>query len=345
MNFDNKNKMEYSLVISILSVVISIFITYIHLKKFSIFIELLAIWIITVVSVVLFINMINKGVKIIEKLKIENRSLEKHISKNKHLEETDRRKTEFISVISHELRTPLTSILGFTKINRRKMDKIINPFLQENIYEGQMKSDAKEKVIKASNKMLENIDIIISEGERLTLIIDNLLDITKFELGSLEWKFKKVNIKEIINKAILSTYALIQEKEIQLIDNIEENLPNVIIDSDKILQVLINIISNSVKFTDKGKINVSAKVQGESHIIISIEDTGIGIEDKYYNVIFERFKQLGDTLDRPKGTGLGLFICKNIIENHGGTIWVESEVGKGSNFKFTLPIKQMAMRE
>lgn len=341
MQFDNKIKKKYSLRIIIISIIISLFIIHARLERISIFIKLIAIWLITMGLIILFINIVNKGIKIIEKLRNENKSLEKCIYENKHLEESYKKKTEFISVMSHELRTPLTSILGFTKINKRKMDKVINPFLQENIYKGQIESDAKEKIIKASNKILGNMDIIISEGERLTLIIDNLLDITKLELGSLEWKFKEVNIKEVINKAILSTYALIRHKEIQLVDNIEENLPNVVIDSDKILQVLINIISNAVKFTAKGKITVSAKIQSKSHIIITIEDTGIGIEDKYYKVIFEKFKQIGDTLNRPKGTGLGLFICKNIIENHGGTIWVESKVGKGSCFKFTLPIKQI----
>jgi signal transduction histidine kinase len=281
----------------------------------------------------------NKSAKIIDNLKEENKKIEKYIYENKHLEEIDKIKTEFLSLVSHELRTPLTSILGFTKIIRRRMTKVVLPFIQDTIEDSEMEPLRKEKLLKAGNKILENIDIIVSEGERLTAIINDLLDITKLESGTIEWKIEEVDIKSLINKAILSSYSLIEDKEIQLLDNIEENLPKVMVDEDKIYQVFINIISNAIKFTEKGHIILGAKRKNEKEIEISIEDTGIGIDNNSFEVIFDRFKQLGDTLNKPKGTGLGLPICKNIVENHGGTIWVNSEVGKGSTFYFTLPIK------
>lgn len=339
MNFHYISKYKYSFIMLIISFVISSFVLYIYQSYRSIFIGIIAVSIGHIISVVIILNLMNKSAKTIDNLKEENKKIEKYINENKHLEEIDKIKTEFLSLVSHELRTPLTSILGFTKIIRRRMTKVVLPFIQDTIEDSKMEPLRKEKLFKAGNKILENIDIIVSEGERLTAIINDLLDITKLESGTIEWKIEEVDIKSLINKAILSSYSLIEDKEIQLLDNIEENLPKVMVDEDKIYQVFINIISNAIKFTEKGHIILGAKRKNEKEIQISIEDTGIGIDNNSFEVIFDRFKQLGDTLNKPKGTGLGLPICKNIVENHGGTIWVNSEVGKGSTFHFTLPIK------
>lgn len=339
MNLHYISKYKYSFIMLLISFFISSFVLYIYQSHRSILIGIIAVAIGHIISTGIILNLMNKSAKIIDNLKEENKKIEKYIYENKHLEEIDKIKTEFLSLVSHELRTPLTSILGFTKIIRRRMTKVVLPFIQDTIEDSEMEPLSKEKLLKAGNKILENIDIIVSEGERLTAIINDLLDITKLESGTIEWKIEEVDIKSLINKAILSSYSLIEDKEIQLLDNIEENLPKVMVDEDKIYQVFINIISNAIKFTEKGHIILGAKRKNEKEIEISIEDTGIGIDNNSFEVIFDRFKQLGDTLNKPKGTGLGLPICKNIVENHGGTIWVNSEVGKGSTFYFTLPIK------
>lgn len=339
MKFDYISKFRYSFIMLLISFAISSSALYIHLSHKSIITGIIAIGVGHIISIGIILSMMNKAAKIIDNLKEENKKVEKYIDENKHLEEVDKIKTEFLSLVSHELRTPLTSILGFTKIIRRRMTKIVLPFIQGTAEEFEVEPLKKEKILRGANKILDNIEIIVSEGERLTAIINDLLDITKLESGTIEWKMEEVDIKGLINKAILSSYSLIEDKEIELLDNIEENLPKVMVDEDKIYQVFINIISNAVKFTEKGHIILGAKRKNEKEIQISIEDTGIGIDDNCFDVIFNRFKQLGDTLNKPKGTGLGLSICKNIVENHGGTIWVKSEVGKGSTFYFTLPIK------
>src|SRR6476659_6559868 len=144
---------------------------------------------------------------------------------------------------------------------------------------------------------------------------------------------------EFAERSIFATSSLFDQKTLNLDKDIETGLPDIIGDRDKLIQVIINLISNAVKFTNAG--SVGCKVyQKKDEIIVSITDTGIGIAPEDYGAVFEQFKQVGgDTLtDKPKGTGLGLPICKEIVEYHGGRIWLESKVGKGSTFSFALPI-------
>lgn len=258
-----------------------------------------------------------------------------YIEINNKLKELDKVKTDFLSTVSHELRTPLTSILGFAKISKKKIIKFKSSFTNEG------NSELEENFSKLVDKVLDNNEIIIFEGERLTNIINNLLDITKMEAGAVDWKKENIEISEVINKAILSCYSLIENKPIEIHDNIEENLPLVEGDKDKIIQVIVNLISNAIKFTNEGTILCEARRNG-NELHISVADTGIGIEEANYGVIFERFKQVGDTLiNKPNGTGLGLSICKTILEQHKGRIWVESKVEVGSKFTFSLPINEL----
>ena len=248
--------------------------------------------------------------------------------------EIERMKDDFISTVSHELRTPLTSVLGFTKVIRKKLEEVVFPQLTNN--------DAKtEKTVTQVN---ENLRIIISEGERLTKLINDVLDLSKMEAGKIDWQREPVSISEILCQATAATSALFENKGISLIEDIAPELPIVTCDRDRILQVVINLLSNALKFTDSGSVTLKAR-SGDAgknqvnSIIISIIDTGIGISAKDSLDVFEKFKQVGDTLtDRPKGTGLGLPICKQIVEHHGGRIWVESSPGKGSTFSFVLPM-------
>lgn len=259
--------------------------------------------------------------------KIEERTLE--LSKaNKKLQATDQAKSEFVSIVSHELRTPLTAVLGFARIVKKKFENFILPNLQ--------KED--NKVQKSINKIQSYLGTIESEGDRLTHLIDDLLDITKIESGELDMKMEPISLYEVFESARNITVSLFEKYNISLIYDIEKELPEVVGDKDRIEQVVINLISNAVKFTEKGSITCRvSKIKND--IVTSIIDTGVGIAQSNQDRIFEKFKQSGKTLtDRPKGTGLGLPICKEIVESHGGRIWVDSKEGQGSNFSFTLPI-------
>lgn len=288
--------------------------------------------------------------------------------------EIDRMKTDFISTVSHELRTPLTSVLGFAKIIKGDLQDYIIP---------KIVSDDK-KTARKIQQTQENLDIIIMEGQRLTTLINDVLDLAKMEAGKIEWRMEPVSVSEIIKRATSSTSSLFEQKGLKLTMDVDMELPEITGDGDRLIQVLINLISNAVKFTDEGAITVGAKrtkhpspssspLRGEEikeasffptgevikeipspqrgegkgeggfpdEIVISVTDSGIGITKEDQPKVFEKFKQVGDTLtDKPKGTGLGLPICKEIVEHHNGRLWVESEIGKGSTFLFTLPVLQ-----
>ncbi len=246
--------------------------------------------------------------------------------------EVDRMKTDFISTVSHELRTPLTSVLGFASIIQEKLEEDVFPLLP----------DDNRKTKKTIRRVKDNINIIISEAERLTTLINDVLDIAKMEAGKLDWKQDKINIEKVIERSLAATSALFDAKNLELIQNIEPELPKIIGDEDRLIQVLINLISNAVKFTDYGSITCSAKVNN-SNVIISVTDTGSGISQEDCPQVFDKFKQVGEIFtDKPQGTGLGLPICKQIIEHHGGNIWVESELTKGSTFSFSIPIPMIS---
>ena len=242
--------------------------------------------------------------------------------------EIDRMKTDFISTVSHELRTPLTSVLGFTRIIKKKFDEVITPHIRTD----------DKKIKKTMHQIGDNLNIIVSEGERLTALINDVLDIAKMEAGKIDWKMEPVSAAEIIERAATATSALFENKGLTLIQNMEDGLPEIAGDRDRLIQVVINLISNAVKFTDKGTITCRA-LRRDDNVVVSVIDMGMGIAEEDLPKVFEKFKQVGDTLtDKPKGTGLGLPICKEIVEHHGGNIWAESEPGKGSTFSFTLPI-------
>ena len=182
----------------------------------------------------------------------------------------------------------------------------------------------------------ENLNVVVSEGERLTNLINDVLDLAKIESGRMEWHLKPVFLQDVISRAIASTSSLFDQKGLKLVKNISPDLPLVSGDEDKLIQVVINLLSNAVKFTDKGKVSIETFLD-KGQIMVEVKDTGIGIAEEDRHKVFERFRQAGDTLtDKPQGTGLGLPICREIIEHLGGIIWMKSEIGVGSSFFFSL---------
>ncbi len=253
---------------------------------------------------------------------------EEVIASKKAAEQANEAKSAFLSTVSHELRTPLTSVLGFAKIIQKRLEEKIFPLVDQK----------DPKIEKTINQVSENLKVVISEGERLTTLINDVLDLAKIEAGKMDWNQEDVAMPEVVERAISATTSLFEQKNLKLIRDIDPKIPIITGDTNKLIQVVINLISNAVKFTDKGSVTCRIKQVG-NEIITSIQDTGMGIAEEDFGAVFEQFKQIGgDTLtDKPKGTGLGLPICKEIVEHSGGRIWVESEVGIGTVFSFALP--------
>jgi len=243
-------------------------------------------------------------------------------------EAANQSKSTFLANVSHELRTPLTSVLGFAKIIRKRLEEHVFPNVQVK----------NERTQRALNQISENIEIIIAEADRLTILINNVLDLAKIEAGKIEWKSEPVVISEIFGRAISATSVLFEERGLSLYQEIEDNLPEIQGDKDRLIQAIINLLSNASKFTEQGSVTCHA-YQDDDKIVFKISDTGIGIAEEDLPRVFETFVQVGDTLiDKPQGTGMGLAISKQIVNHYGGQIWVESQVGVGSTFFITLPL-------
>lgn len=237
-------------------------------------------------------------------------------------------KSAFLANVSHELRTPLTSILGFAFLLRKRFLDVIFPYVPG--------TDAKAQ--RAVNQVNENLNIILTEGARLTELINNLLDLEKIQAGKMTWHMTRLQLPEVIRQAAAATASLFENKGLTWAAEVPEDLPEVFGDHNRLEQVVINLISNAVKFSEHGQITCRAWVEG-AEVRVSIHDQGIGIARADQALVFEKFKQVGDTLtSKPKGTGLGLPICREIVSHHGGRIWVESEPGQGSTFIFSLPV-------
>ena len=245
-------------------------------------------------------------------------------------EAANRMKSDFLSTVSHELRTPLTSVFGFAQLIKWELEHEVFPRLSGD--------GAELETIKG--QLLENAEIIIVEGERLRALIDDVLDLARFEADHVEWNLRPVELEEAVEHSFISTKALFRDKGLEWAIDVEEGLPKIVCDRHRIVQVLINLISNAIKFTDQGL--VTCRVRRDNDMVqVQVVDTGIGIPESEQGKIFDKFKQLGDMhTDKPRGTGLGLSISKEIVERHGGRIWVESAPGKGSTFTFTLPVKR-----
>jgi signal transduction histidine kinase len=234
---------------------------------------------------------------------------------NARLRELDHMKDDFISTVTHELRTPLTSIRAFSEILHDNPG--IDPAERQRF-----------------------LGILVSESERLSRLINQVLDLAKLESGSAEWKVSTLDMREIVVAAMEATMPLFKTRSIAVKTGIPESLPKVVADRDRLMQVMLNLLSNASKFCDphNGRVDVSMSV--DSHMVrVEVRDNGAGIARENQQLIFEKFRQVGDTLtDKPAGTGLGLAICREIVGHFGGRLWVESAPGKGAKFAFSLPV-------
>jgi len=231
------------------------------------------------------------------------------------LQELDEKRIRFISGASHEIRAPLSSIRSFSEIllNYGDIDE---------------------------NTRKEFLNIINEESVRLTQIANEILDIVRIESGKIQWNIDVVDMKEVVQSATKTMLPLITNKGLALETIIPEHQSSVKGDKNKLLQVMLNLLSNALKFTSHGKITAGTS-EDPNEIKVFVSDTGEGIYAEEKEKIFEEFYRIGDDLaGRPKGSGIGLGISKRIVETHGGRIWVESQLGKGSTFFFTLPKKE-----
>ncbi len=260
-------------------------------------------------------NILDETRQVIEySRELEKTSLELQAA-NERLKELDKLKDDFISTVTHELRTPLTSVRALAEILHD------NP----NIGKSQKK---------------QFTQIIINETERLTRLISKVLDLQKIESGRMEWQVTPINIKKVINDALTALSQLLKEKGIRSQLNLPQKVPAALGDRDRLFQVMVNLISNAVKFCEPhgGLITINLWIKN-NYLQVDVIDNGIGISKENQKIIFDKFRQVKDTSrGKPTGSGLGLTITKRIIDYHNGKIWVESEPGKGTAFSFTLPI-------
>jgi signal transduction histidine kinase/putative methionine-R-sulfoxide reductase with GAF domain len=252
---------------------------------------------------------------------LENARLyEIQLSTSEKLREVDKLKSQFLANMSHELRTPLNSIIGFSRVILKGIDGPISELQQQDL------------------------NAIYSAGQHLLNLINDILDISKIEAGKMELSFvDDVNLADLIHSVLSTAVGLVKDKPINLEQNIQSELPPVRADPTRLRQIILNLLSNAAKFTERGSITIEAGIQtlqpGQSEIIIKVTDTGIGISPEHQKNLFQPFTQVdGSATRKTGGSGLGLSISRLLVEIHGGQIGVESTEGKGSCFYFTLPL-------
>ncbi len=267
-----------------------------------------------------------KNAELYEALRGKNRQLDTQnkelvkqqqelVEKTKEVEAASRFKSEFLARMSHELRTPLNVIIGFSEL---MLDEVPGPVNKEQ---------------------KQCLDDILADGRHLLGLINQVLDLSKIESGKTELKLAEVALTDVIESLKNTMLPILTPRKQSLNIRVEEGLPPVSADKAKLRQVFFNLLSNSSRFTPEGgKIEIEA-VRNSTRCQVSVVDNGIGIKKEDQTRIFEPFCQLDSTPTKGRsGTGLGLVVVKQIVEKHGGRIWVESEYGKGSRFIFTLPL-------
>ena len=232
------------------------------------------------------------------------------------MREVDRLKTQFLANMSHELRTPLNSIIGFSRVMLRGIDGPL------------------------TDMQSTDLTSIYNSGQHLLGLINNILDLSKIEAGKMELSIESVNLNDVAKLVMSTAIALVKDKMVKLEQDVPSDLPTVMADPTRVRQIILNLVSNAAKFTEKGFIRLRM-VSTPKEVLISVTDSGIGIQADKLDHIFEEFTQVdASTTRKYGGTGLGLAITRKFVDMHKGRIWVESEAGVGSTFTFTLPREQ-----
>jgi signal transduction histidine kinase len=253
-----------------------------------------------------------ESARLFEEVQARTRELAKTVE---DLEIASQHKNQFVANMSHELRTPLAAILGYAEL------------IQEGFYGG------------LPEKSLDALTRIRSNGKHLLGLINTVLDIAKIESGQFTLNMTEYAIESVVETVRAATESLAQNKKLTLTTNVAKSLPVGLGDEQRLTQVLLNLVGNAIKFTDAGEVSVSATTVN-SHFVVTVADTGPGIPEEHQARIFEQFHQVDSSNTKAKGgTGLGLAIAKEIVEMHGGRIWVESTLDKGSTFQLELPIR------
>ena len=257
-------------------------------------------------------RLLQENKRLVESLQRSNKLL---FEANEELKKATQAKSEFLANMSHELRTPLNAVIGFSEL---MIDEVPGGVNEE---QRQCLAD------------------ILSSGKHLLNLINDVLDLSKVESGKMRLRLADVALTDVIEPLRRSMMPMLAPRKQRLDVEVEQGLPPVHADRAKVRQVLLNLLSNSIRFTpDGGRLKIKA-IKEDNWCQVSVIDSGIGIKKEDQELIFEPFCQLDNHLTREKGgTGLGLALVKQIIEKHGGQIWVESEYGKGSRFTFTLPL-------
>jgi signal transduction histidine kinase len=236
----------------------------------------------------------------------------------RRLREMDQFKQHFLANMSYELRTPLTNVIGFSRLMLKGIDGPLTE-LQRN-----------------------DLEIVYQNSQHLMGLINDLLDVSRIEAGLVELAFQEVDLGALIRSVMATASALVRDRGIELQQEIAPGLPVVQADTRRIRQVLLRLLTNAAKFTKQGAITVRAR-SDDVHVLVSVSDTGPGIPPEDQERIFKRFESgFLEGGRKPRGAGLGLALSKEFVEMHGGEIWVESEVGKGATFTFSLPVSQEA---
>jgi signal transduction histidine kinase len=250
-------------------------------------------------------------------LAIQNARLFREIEqKSRELEAASRHKSEFLANMSHELRTPLNAIIGFSEVLSERMFGELN------------------------EKQEEYLKDIHASGQHLLSLINDILDLSKIEAGKMELELSDFDLPMTMDNALMLVRERATRRGIELHSTVDGRLGQIQADERKIRQVLLNLLSNAIKFTPEGgRIEVGAKPVDGS-IEVSVSDTGVGIAPDDQQAVFEEFRQVGTADKKAEGTGLGLALSRKFIELQGGRIWLKSEVGMGSAFTFTVPVRR-----